>query len=89
MVVVFDDKHVHVLNKTGELISQGKREPSRNLYLMPIASQSGLSQRVETAQLVQEQRVAKTANSAYKARTVPALMSYLHECAGLFQKEHE
>ena len=86
MIVVFDDKQVHVLNKNGALVSQGTRDPNRNLYLMPIASRSAQSQRVEAAQLVQEQRVAHTANSAYEARTVPALMSYLHGCAGFLPK---
>ena len=36
MIVAFDDTSVYICNKDGTLISKGRRDPLRNLYMIPI-----------------------------------------------------
>ena len=43
-------------------------------------------ERLGVVNLIEEQRVLYSSLSAYKAKTIPALMSYLHGCSGYTPK---
>ena len=59
LIVAFDATHVYVLNKEGQILSTGTRDPEQNLYLLPIACNTGthVPQRVGVANLIEEQQV--------------------------------
>ena len=79
--VAFDAAHVYVFTKTGNLITRGRRDPLRNLYMIPIPHKAqGVVAKINR----QSEHLAA---NAYKIRAVPALISYLHGCAGYIPKE--
>ena len=85
MTVTFDATGVYVY-KDGKEILRGRRDPLRNLYMLPVGGGGSPASitRVprNTANLTQE-----IAANAYELRAVPALISYLHGCAGYIPKE--
>ena len=84
MTVMFDRAGVYVY-KDGKEILQGRHDPLRNLYILTVsASNVTTISRVpkNTANLTHE-----LAANAYELRAVPALISYLHGCAGYIPKE--
>ena len=85
MTVTFDATGVYVY-KNGKEILRGRRDPLRNLYMLPVGGGGNTASitRVpnNTANLTHE-----IAANAYELRAVPALISYLHGCAGYIPKE--
>ena len=85
MIVAFDARRVNIFNQQEELIKKGPQDPIRNLYQIPIETSE--PPRVEssvprqTAQLTE-----RYAANVYEVRAVPALISYLHGCAGFIPK---
>jgi hypothetical protein len=85
MTVKFNAVGVYVY-KDGKEILRGRRDPLRNLYMLPVGGSRNITSitRVPryTANLTN-----KIAANAYELRAVPALISYLHGCAGYIPKE--
>lgn len=92
MRVIFDETSV-VKNMQGQIVLQGKRDPFRNLYTIPVAQSTDVPPKVEThlapTRLFPDppSLIRQRAASAYKVRTVPALISYLHAAAGFLPKD--
>ena len=78
-LVAFDASSVYVFTANGGLITRGRRDPLRNLYFLPIPHEAQGVGQLNT-------KNSELANNAYKIRAVPALISYLHACAGFIPK---
>lgn len=50
MQVLFDVNKVTVFNKLGDVVTQGKRDPLRNLYMIPIDTVNDAQPRVQAPQ---------------------------------------
>ena len=98
MIVAFDDTSVYICNKDGAVISKGRRDPLRNLYMIPIESGKAMhvapgvqATRKQNNNIIECRATArlnnKVAANAYEIRAVPALIAYLHACAGYIPKE--
>ena len=90
MKVSFDDKGVEVKNKSnGTIVTTGRRDPVRNLYMLPIPSSVQHKPQGVGLNLIEPVQATKNelcAANAYEIRAVPALISYLHGCAGYIPK---
>ena len=88
-MVAFNQHGVYVFDQHGTVIAQGRRDPVRNLYLIPVPVHSTVThhrQRVDTVHRATEQISCEVAANAYEIRVIPALIAYLHGCAGYIPK---
>ena len=87
MVILFTTTSVTVTNSTGETVLEGRRDPLRNLYIVPIED-SPAHLRVDSSTIVSLERLPQhSAASAYEIQAAPALISYLYAAAGYPTKE--
>ena len=84
MTVMFNKAGVYVF-KDGDMILEGRRDPLRNLYLLPVSA--GNVAPISRVSRATENLTHEMAANAYELRAVPALISYLHGCAGYIPKE--
>jgi hypothetical protein len=93
--VVFDNKHCDVIEQaTEKVVMRGRRNPTTNLYYMPAAARNPTTNTIAYSMLsvgrdaaaalriFQSTNKTLTACSAYEEQAVPALIRYLHACAG-------
>ena len=97
--VVFDDKHCDVIERaTDKVVMRGRYDPSQRLYRVPIRRQTknrtvaytmiSIDRDPASAlRLFYDNRAPIPACSAYEDQAVPALIRYLHACAGYPTKD--
>ena len=89
LMVAFNKQGVYVFDRHGTVIAKGRRDPIRNLYLIPVPVQTAIiqhRQRVACVHQATEQLSYEVAANAYEIRVIPALITYLHGCAGFIPK---
>ena len=87
LIVQFDAQNVYVFTQQGRLVSKGRRDTLRNLYQIPIGD-THEPPRVDLPVSKATVRLTDNyAHNAHEVRAVPALVSYLHACAGYIPKE--
>ena len=89
LMVAFNKQGVYVFDQHGTVIAKGRRDPIRNLYLIPVPVQTTITQhrqRVACVHQATEQLSYEVAANAYEIRVIPALITYLHGCAGFIPK---
>ena len=84
LIVAFDMNSVYIMNKNGQLIVNGHRDPLRNLYLIPIETIDAVPRVPRIGSRLNQQVIAA---KVYEIRAVPALILYLHACAGYIPKD--
>ena len=104
MLVLFDKHNVTVFNKLGTIVTQGHKDPNRNLYMILIDTATNAQPRVlEPSPGIEEPprtlppascspstnaHIQCWAANAYKICLVLALISYLHAVAVGSQRKH-
>lgn len=83
-IVVFDETAVYVFTKQGTLIQKGRRDPHRNIYLLQIPTVEPRVLVTSPSAFLAQRNIAA---NAYELKAVPALISYLHGCAGFIPKD--
>ena len=84
MKVVFTKTTVTVTNANGDIVLEGHRDPSNNLYM---AALEDTPRQNRTKSKTIDDPIVHTAANVYEIKTVPALIAYLHAAAGFPAKE--
>ena len=78
LMVAFNKQGVYVFDQHGTVIAKGRRDPVRNLYLIPVPVQTAITQhrqRVAGIHQATERLSYEVAANAYEIRVIPALIA--------------
>jgi len=86
MEVLFTKTSVTITNATGDTVLEGHRDPSRNLYMVPL--EDSLPPPGVVSPMINDPIVpCHTAANAYEIQAVQVIIAYLHAAAGFPAKE--